>query len=46
MNIKNNIYGIFAMGMVMATMSLTSCAGDEELSQGLDASKDKIVSQQ
>ena len=44
MNIKNNIYGIFAMGMVMATMSLTSCAGDEELSQGLDASKDKIVS--
>lgn len=42
MNIKNNIYGIFAMGMVMATMSLTSCAGDEELSSSLDASKDKI----
>ena len=43
MNIKNNIYGIFAMGMVMASLSLTSCAGDEELSQGLDAGKDKIA---
>ena len=44
MNIKNKIYGVFALGMVMASLSLTSCAGDEELSQGLDASKDKIVS--
>ena len=44
MNIKNNIYGVFAFGMVMASLSLTSCAGDEELSQGIDASKDKIVS--
>ena len=44
MNIKNNIYGVFALGMVMASLSLTSCAGDEELSQGIDASKDKIVS--
>ena len=44
MNIKNNIYGIIAMGMVMATLSLISCAGDEELSSSLDASKDKIVS--
>ena len=46
MNIKNKIYGVFALGMVMASLSLTSCAGDEELSQGIDASKDKIVSQQ
>ena len=44
MNIKNKIYGVFALGMVMASLSLTSCAGDEELSQGIDASKDKIVS--
>lgn len=44
MNIKNNIYGVFALGMVMASLSLSSCAGDEELSSSLDASKDKIVS--
>lgn len=42
MNIKNNIYGVFALGMVMASLSLSSCAGDEELSSSLDASKDKI----
>ena len=44
MNIKNNIYGVFALGIVMASLSLSSCAGDEELSSSLDASKDKIVS--
>ena len=44
MNIKNNIYGVFFLGMVMASLSLSSCAGDEELSSSLDASKDKIVS--
>lgn len=44
MNIKNNIYGFFALGMVMTSLWLTSCAGDEEISSSLDASKDKIVS--
>lgn len=44
MDIKNKTYRLFAFGAVMATLCLASCAGDEELSSSLDASKDKITS--
>lgn len=44
MNIDNKTYRLFAFGVAMASLCLTSCAGDEELSSSLDASKDKIIS--
>lgn len=40
MNIKSNICRMISMGMMIS--AIVSCAGDEELSGSLDASKDKI----